>query len=236
MPRSRPVRRPPDRKRSAPRKPVSEQFGTSRAMKIGFIALAMLFTCSLLAGSLVLIPFDELFGSSDDAAQNIVDRNDDIIEELRATYEANPDDVGNVILLANVLGNSGRLDEAIPYYEEAIDLAPDDPSVRLDFARSLADGGYHADAELQFERVLEMEPNSQEALYYLAELYMDWEPPREEEARELYQRAIEADPDSFLAEQARNQLDSMFGTPTSPASPQATPAGDGTVGRYEQAF
>lgn len=198
-------------------------------MKIAFIALAMLFSCSLLAGSLVLIPFDELFGLNDDdeAAQNVVDRNDDIIEELKATYEANPDDIDNVILLANVLGNSGRLDEAIPYYEEAIDLAPEDPSVRLDFARALADGGYHADAELQFERVLKVEPNSQEALYYLAELYLNWQPPREQEATELYRRAIEGDPDSFLAEQAQNELDSMAGTPALSGSPGATPSRDG---------
>ena len=198
-------------------------------MKIGFIALAMLFTCSLLAGSLVLIPFDELFGLDDsEDAQNIVDRNEDIIAELEATYAADPDNLDNVIVLANVLGNSGRLDEAITYYEEAIVLAPDDVSVRLDFARALADGDYHADAELQFERVLEMDPGSQEAYYYLAELYMNWDPPREAEARDLYQRAVEADADSFLAKQARNQLDSLGGTPA--ASPQATPAGDGTGG------
>ncbi len=195
-------------------------------MKIGFITLAMLFSCSLLAGSLVLIPFDELFGLNDpDDVQNIVDRNDELIEELEATVEANPDDVDSVLLLANVLANSGRLNEAIPYYEQAIDLAPDDPSVRLDFARALADGGYQADAELQFERVLEMRPDSQEAQYYLAELYMNWDPPREEEARELYEAAVESDPESFLAEQARNQLASFSGTPASPA---ATPADDGT--------
>ncbi|HEV2127213.1 MAG TPA: tetratricopeptide repeat protein [Thermomicrobiales bacterium] len=202
--------------------------GTSRMMKIGFITLAMLFTCSLLAGSLVLIPFDELFGLNDaDDVQNIVDRNDELIEELEATVEANPDDVENVLLLANVLGNSGRLDDAVSYYEQAIELAPNDSSVRLDFARALADGGYRADAELQFERVLEMRPDSQEAQYYLAELYMSWDPPREEQARELYERAVESDPISFLAEQARNQLASFSGTS---ASPVATPAADGMGG------
>ncbi len=210
-------------------------------MKIGFIALAMLFTCSLLASALVLIPFDDLFGgdSEPDPAQNIVDPNDDLIADQIATVEANPDDLDAVLLLANVLGNSGRLQEAIPYYEKAADLAPDDPSVRLDFARALADGNFQKDAELQFQKVLGMEPDNpsvlQAALYYLAELYIHWDPPRDGEARDLYQRAIEQDPNSFLAEQARNRLTSIAATPESGASPQASPAsdtptGDGTGG------
>jgi len=204
-------------------------------MKIGIIAFAMLFTCSLLAGTLVLIPFDELFGpNDDDPAGNIVDPNDDLIEEQQAVVEENPDDVDAVLLLANILGNSGKLNEAIPYYEQAIDLAPDDPSVRLDFARALADGGLAADAELQFSRVLEMKPDSQEAKYYLAELYMAWDPPREGEARTLYEESVEIDPDSFIAEQATNRLSSMASTPVGGASPEAspvsTPVGDGTGG------
>jgi cytochrome c-type biogenesis protein CcmH/NrfG len=223
--RSRPVRRPGNRKRPPAKKPVGEHMRSNRLLKIGFIVLAMLFTCSLLAGSLVMIPFDELFDfGGDDPAQNIVDRNDDLIEEQMRLVEENPDDVDSVLLLANVLGNSGRLSDAIPYYEQAIQLAPGDPSVRLDFARALADGGFHADAELQFQRVLELRPDRQEALYYLAELYMRWEPARESEAEDLYQRSVAANPDSFLAEQAVNQLTSLGATPAVVAS-DATPVG-----------
>lgn len=204
-------------------------------MKIGIIAFAMLFTCSLIAGTLVLIPFDDLFGlGGEDPAENIVDPNDDLIEEQKAVVDENPDDVDAVLLLANILGNSGRLTEAIPYYEQAIDLAPDDPSIRLDFARALADGGLGPDAELQFRRVLEIRPDSQEARYYLAELYMEWDPPREEEARTLYEESIELDPDTFIAELATNRLSSMVATPAGGASPAAspvsTPVGDGTGG------
>lgn len=226
MAHSRPVRRPANRKRPPPKKPVGEHMSSNRLLKIGFIVLAMLFTCSLLAGSLVMIPFDELFDfGADDNAQNIVDRNDDLIEEQTRLVEENPDDVDAVLLLANVLGNSGRLTDAIPYYEQAIQLAPDDPSVRLDFARALADAGFHADAELQFQRVLDRRPESQEALYYLAELYMRWEPARESEAVHLYQRSVAVNPESFLAEQAVNQLNALGRTPDAGASPEATPVG-----------
>ena len=202
-------------------------------MKIGFVVLAMLFTCSLLASAFVVIPFDELFGLNDEEnAENLPDPNEDLIEEQMQVVEENPDDIDSVLLLANILGNTGRLDEAIPYYERAVELAPEDASVRLDFARALADGGLHADAELQFERTIELNPDSQEAHYYLAELYMEWEPPRTDEAVELYEEAIALDPDSQRAELARNRLSSIAGTTSDIATPEpspATPAGDGTA-------
>ncbi len=208
-------------------------------MKIGFVAFAMLIVCSLVGSALVYVPFDEIFdfGGGDDSAENIPDPNEDIIAEIRATVEANPDDVSAVLLLADVLGNTGNLDEAIPYYEQAIELAPDDPSVRYAFARALADGDRSADAELQFQKVLEMDPDNQAALYYLAELYMAWEPTRQEEAEELYRRAIAADPESFFASQAQDRLTTIAPSPAAWASPEAspvtgdgTPVGDGTGG------
>lgn len=204
-------------------------------MKIGFIALAMLVVCSLLVSAVAFLPFDEIFGGDeDDPSQNIVNPNDDIIAEMRQAVEENPDDVEAVLLLANVLGNSGKMDEAIPYYEQAIEMAPDDASARLAFARALADSDFQQDAELQFRRVLEMDPESQEAHYYLGELYMEWDPPREEEARDLFERAVAINPDSLIGELATNQLSSIAATPASLASPGASPAavpeGDGTGG------
>lgn len=208
-------------------------------MKIGFIAFAMLIVCSLVGSALVYIPFDELFGfgEDDDPSTNIPDPNADIIAEIKQTVEANPDDVSSTLLLADVLGNTGKLDEAIPYYEKAIELSPDDVSIRLTFARTLADGDLHSDAELQFQKVLEVEPDNQQALYYLAELYMNWDPPRQAEAESLYKQAIEADPDSFLASQATDRLTTIAPSPVAGASPQASPAanigtpvGDGTGG------
>jgi cytochrome c-type biogenesis protein CcmH/NrfG len=194
-------------------------------MKIGFIALAMLFVCSLLGGALVLIPFGDLFGDepSNNPSENIPDPNEDVIAEQRKVVEENPNDLDAVLLLANILGNSGHLTEAITYYEKAANLAPDDASVRLDFARALADGDMQSDAELQFQKVLELEPNNQAALFYLAELYVGWDPDRKSEAIPLYQQSIEVDPDSFLASQAKDRLASISSTPVAFASPQASP-------------
>lgn len=215
-------------KRPAPRKPVTEQFGSNRLLRIGVILFASLIICSLVGSALVVVPLDALFGDGDSRdAENLASPNEDLIEELMAEVEDNPEDVDAILLLANVMGNSGRLSEAIAYYEQAVDLAPDDPSVRLDFARALADGGLQQDAELQFELALEMQSDNQEALYYLAGLYLEWDPPRTEEAIALLEQSIEVAPDTFIAEQAQSQLDSLSATPP-PQSTLATPGGDDT--------
>jgi len=218
------------RKRPPPRKPMTEQFGSSRMIQVAIISFAALIICSLIGGALVTLPFGGLFDDDDPGdAENLNNPNEELIAEQMEVVEGNPEDIDAILLLANIMGNSGRLEEAIPYYEQAVDLAPDDSSVRLDFARSLADGDLQQDAELQFQRALELEPDSQEAMYYLAELYFAWSPPRTEEAMSLLEKVIALNPDSFIAEQAQRRLDSISATPISGETP-AIPAGDGTGG------
>lgn len=156
---------------------------------------------------------------ADIASENLPNPNEELIEELMNVVNTNPDDLDSVLLLANILANSGQLIEAIPYYEHAIDLAPEDTEVRLDYARALASGGQHYDAEIQFQRVLELNPSSQAAMYYLANLYMTSNPARTEEAVALFEKSIAADPDSFIGEQSQDKLDSILGTPSLQATP-----------------
>jgi tetratricopeptide (TPR) repeat protein len=188
-------------------------------MRVSIITFASLIVCSMVAGSLAILPFDSIFGGDNpENAENLANPNEDLIQDLMADVE------DAILLLANVMGNSGRLSEAIPYYEHALGVAPDDASVRLDFARALADGGLQRDAELQFERALEMQPDNQEAMYYLADLYLAWNPSRVEDAVALLEQSIAIDPDAFIAEQAQRQLDSLSAAPpsdTSLGSPEA---------------
>ncbi len=105
-------------------------------------------------------------------------------------------------------------------------MSPADTNARVSFARALADGGMRADAELQFQRALQMEAESQQAHYYLAELYMAWEPVRLDDALVHYRRAVEIDPGTLIGERSQTQLDTLDGgTPAaSPAPAGSTPA------------
>lgn len=183
----------------------------------------------MIGGVFMSVSFGDVFGGlfSDDAGdrENYVDPNEDIISAQETIVARNPDDLEDLLLLANLLGNSNRLGDAIPLYERALALSPNDIDARVSFARALADGNMPADAELQFERALEIDPESQQAHYYVAELYMGWEPPRTEDALVHYRRAAEIDPGTLIGERSQTLLDTMgAGTPAAtPERAGATP-------------
>jgi tetratricopeptide (TPR) repeat protein len=134
-------------------------------------------------------------------------------------------------LLAQFLALDGNLSEAITWFEHALELNPNDVNIRLNFADTLSQGGRYGDAELQYKRVLEIDPNNLEATFYLGDLYQFWQPtPRYSEAAIQYQKVIAMAPDSVLAERASRQLVVMGyatpvpATPVAAATPMATPA------------
>lgn len=208
--------------RNAQRKPPDRGPESSiNRFHVLYVIVSALVICAMLALALSTIDLGGLF-SDDDNSANIQDPNADLLAEQQTVVAEHPDDVDEIVLLANLLGNTGQIQEAIPWYEKALELEPGDTGIRLDFARSLAGAGLQTDAEAQFLKVLGEEPDNQTAHYYLAELYMIWSPPRESEAMEHYQEAADLDPESFLGERARNRLDTMAPS-ASPGSPASSP-------------
>lgn len=190
-------------------------------MRIAYIVISGLVVCSMLAVALVTIDFSGLWDEGEDDV--IVDPNADLIAEQQTVVAQDPDNAGEVVLLANLLANTGRMPEATDWYERALELAPDDNSIRLDFARSLQTNNMATDAEAQFLRVLEADPDSISGHYYLAQLYLDWKPQRREEAQSHFERVLEINPESFLAEQARLELEMLNRTPADGTPGASTP-------------
>jgi cytochrome c-type biogenesis protein CcmH/NrfG len=219
------------RNQQARRRPTQQPPGKASRLSIAWVVVSSLIVCSLLAAGVFTAAQLDFFGLGEDdpdLAENYEDPNDDVIAAQQTAVAENPDDFNALVLLANLLGNTGRLTEAIPVYEKAVAMRPDDAATRLDFARALSDGDMRADAEVQFLKVIELDPNNQAAYYYLAEMYRTSTPARTEEAIPLYQRAIEIDSGTFLAEQSGNQLASL-GQPNPMASPAASPAAGGNT-------
>ncbi|HEV2072126.1 MAG TPA: tetratricopeptide repeat protein [Thermomicrobiales bacterium] len=226
MQRPRRVRPQPVPRSSARPTPREAWDRPGNRIHIVYIVISSLVVCSMLAVALATIDFSGLFGGDDENSANIVDPNADLISEQETKVAGNPNDVDEVVLLANLLGNTGRIRDAVPWYEKALELAPDDHGIRLDFARSLAGADLLPDAEAQFLRVLEDDPDNQSAHYYLAELYMRWDSARREDAATHYRRAVEIDPASFLAERAQIELDAMgSGAPFPSPLPSTPPPG-----------
>ncbi|MGN6484913.1 MAG: tetratricopeptide repeat protein [Thermomicrobiales bacterium] len=200
--------------------PPSGPLSRASRTQIVFIVVSSLVVCSLILAGVVAIATDQLTSSDDSTETTYTDPNKDVIAEQQTKVAENPDDYYALTLLANLLGNTGRLTEAIPLYEKALQMRPDDQGVRLDFARALADGGHRPDAEIQFKKLIEQDPANQQAHYYLAEMYRVSVPPRTEEAIAEYQQAVAIDPSTYMAQQATEQLKILGVT----ASPVASPA------------
>ena len=174
--------------------------------QLAFSLLAVVIVCSLVGTAVGTAIVDELTSPRRSETFRIDDFEDDLEVELRRAVEERPDDARAAASLANYLATTGRLTEAIPWYEKALALQPEDWDIRLDFAQSLADGGRRADAELQFKKVIAAQPGNAHAHFYLAELYRSWVPPRTEEAVAEYRRTIEVGPETYVAELATEAL------------------------------
>jgi cytochrome c-type biogenesis protein CcmH/NrfG len=188
-------------------------------MRVAYLVISGLVICSMLGVVLATVDFSGLWQDETEIAHS--DPNEDLVAEQETIVAQDPENLDQVVLLANLLANTGHMQEAMQWYERALELDPGNNGVRLDFARSLQENGMNADAEAQFLQVLDSDPNSLPGHYYLARLYMDWEPQRREDARMHYERVLEINPDSFLSEQAQVELDSMNQT-TPIASPGAS--------------
>ncbi len=189
--------------------------------------MSSLVVCSMLAYTFASISLDQFpWENSADATDeaNFVNPNEELIAEQQTAVARDPNNIEEMLLLANLLGNSGRLTEAVPWYERVLQSRPQDVAARVDFARALADGGMTADAELQFLTAIEIDPRNQEAHFYLAELYNAWTPRRIAEAAREYGEAKAIDPTTFQGQQADEALRQLgVGQLASSPSPIATP-------------
>jgi tetratricopeptide (TPR) repeat protein len=179
-----------------------------------------------LIGTIVGPPLVDYLTQPDDEPEFTVDSDstDAVEAEYLARIKAEPNDASAMAGLGSYLGQTGRVDEAIPWYEKALALEPENTEFRYGFGVALSNGDKRQDAELQFKKVIEAEPNNAPAHFALGQLYQNWVPSRNAEAISEYQIVISLVPDSFLAQRAREELTSLgVATPIS-ASPVASPA------------
>lgn len=138
--------------------------------------------------------------------------------EFKARIDKDPHDVNALVSLAELLANTGRGDEAIQWYEKAVNEKPDDSKIRIGFGQALTHAGHYPDAEIQLKKAQELDPKNPEPSFLLGQLYQQEQPPKTDEARQMYQQVIQIDPSSVFAQRAQDQLN-----PSPVASPAASP-------------
>lgn len=185
----------------------------SRAFTI--FAFAMI--AFLIIGTLVVFG-GTVIGGDDSSPEPTVDEGEAETQALETRVAENPDDAEAAGVLANIYANEGTVAEAIPLYERAVEARPDDGGLRLAFGIALLRGGNTFDAEIQLNRALELDPDRATAAYYLGQLEESRQEPDLDAARAWYERTIEIDSESLIADQARQRLDELNGSDGTPTA------------------
>lgn len=181
---------------------------TSRGPGKAFTIFALVMAAVMVLGTVVVFG-GTMFGESDDTAEPTIAPQDEEVRELETRVAENPDNADDAALLANIYANEGRVEDAIPLFERAIDQDPDDGGLRLAFGIALFRAGNEFDARVQLERAYELESDKSGPAYYLGQLEENRREPDLDAAREWYEEAIEANPESLVAEQAEERLEEL---------------------------
>lgn len=125
------------------------------------------------------------------------ERSQDAVDELVEALQMNPGDVPTLLSLAELYRTLGRSDEAEKLMNQAADVDAMNPSQLLAraeplFARAQTDGDAREAVEPILERVLELDPQNEQALLMLGDLRLGRE--EYEGAGELLYRALEKRP------------------------------------------
>lgn len=100
-----------------------------------------------------------------------------------------------------------QFDRAIDLFRRALALDPDNDTFHCNLAVACGEKGLDEDAFAEYQRTLALNPANVTALVNLGYLYSEQE--RYEEARDCWERAIRAAPDSAEAGEARENLQSL---------------------------
>ena len=135
------------------------------------------------------------------------------VAALEAAATDVPDDVVSRLALGDLHFGARRFEQAILWYEAALELSPDHVDVWTNLGISYYYAGQTERAVVQFEQSLEIDPSNQRTLLSLG-IVRAFGLQDIEGATALWERVIEIAPDSPEGRAARHSLDQRTGRST----------------------
>jgi Flp pilus assembly protein TadD len=129
------------------------------------------------------------------------------IKALLGELKKNPAHLPILLRLAQVSRDSGKLDDAVGYLQQAAAENPQNADASLELGRALFDTGDVTGAIRATEHVLEINPSNTDALYNLGAIYGNLS--QDQRAREYWQRIVTLAPDSESGRRAKNDLQKL---------------------------
>ena len=144
---------------------------------------------------------------------------------LRATAERNPRDADTRIQLGNLYFDAERFEEAVKWYEQAVQIAPQNVNASTDLGISYYYTNQPDRALGQFERSLAIDPNHSKTLLNVG-IVRAFGKQDLDGAAKAFQRVLDVAPGSPEARAARQALDGLrnahpnvpAGTPKQPGA------------------
>jgi len=133
----------------------------------------------------------------------------DLEKALAFLIEANAKEANNPDILfkiAYILQQSGDNDEAIKYYKEALELDKDNEYIHNSMASIYRANGEFTSAKMHLHASLEIDDSNPLTYYNYGNLLVDMQ--RNEEAIEMYKKALEINPDFEEAKEELEKLES----------------------------
>lgn len=144
------------------------------------------------------------------------------VAELTAAVTTNPDDVEALRELGHLHYAAGDFAEAALWQQRLVDIDPGDIDARLALGVALFSQGDLNGAEEHWLAAVKLDPDQAEVHYNLGFLYLSLDPPDMDRVREEWNRVIELDPGSDIAQTAATHLERLEAA----ATPSPTSTGD----------
>jgi plastocyanin len=144
-----------------------------------------------------------------------------------AKYQADPKDVANLLALADEFYAAELWTEATGWIDKVIELEPENTRALLAKGAVAFNSGDTATAETTWKKVVTLDPKNQEAYYDLGFLYLNQSTPDWVGVQREWNKVIELDPTTALAQSVQSHLDSLAAAsmmPTASDEPGASPA------------
>jgi len=123
---------------------------------------------------------------------------------LEEAKELQPQDDEILFKLGFVNQKLGNKDQALRYYKEALELDRDNEYIYNAMASLYREHGEYAQAQIQLDASLERNPNNAQTYFNYGNLLVDMQ--RVEDAKEMYAKAFEIDPELLQAKEELEKL------------------------------
>ncbi len=127
------------------------------------------------------------------------------IDRLREVVNKNPEDIGSVLRLSNMLQDNGFYDQAAIYYKRYLDKVPKNVDARVDYGVTLFEGGHTQEAIAQLKDALKIDPKHQIGLYNLGIVFLN--AGEFEKANAAFKECVKVDPNSDIGKKAQQTLE-----------------------------